>query len=166
VRGLVVKDRIEKSVGRVLLLAARLHTSRRAEKLALIGLFPGQELALQALANRGGMTMGELADMLDVKPPTVSKMIARLSAQNFVMRAGGGKDGRQVRVALTVDGEAKVKELEGTWGQVEEEMLGKLDGKERKQLRKLLRRAVKSLSKTTSLIDEDEEAEDNIGEEA
>jgi MarR family transcriptional regulator, transcriptional regulator for hemolysin len=155
-----VKDRIEKSVGRVLLLAARLHTSRRAEKLALIGLFPGQELALQALSTRGGMTMGELADMLDVKPPTVSKMVARLSAQNLVMRAGGGKDGRQVRVALTIDGEAKVKELEGTWGQVEDEMLGKLDSKERKQMRKLLRRAVKSLSKTTSLSDDDEDAED------
>lgn len=161
-----MKDKVEKSVGRVLLLAARLHTARRAEKLALIGLFPGQELALQALAMRGGMTMGELADMLDVKPPTVSKMVARLSAQNLVMRAGGGKDGRQVRVALTVDGEAKARELDGTWGQVEDEMLGKLDGKERKQLRKLLRRAVKSLSKTTSLADDEDDADEGATEEA
>jgi MarR family transcriptional regulator, transcriptional regulator for hemolysin len=157
-----MKDKIEKSVGRVLLLSARLHTARRAERLALISLFPGQELALQALSANGSMTMGELADSLDVKPPTVSKMIARLSAQSLVTRSGAGKDGRQVRVALTVDGEAKVKELGSQWQDIEDEMLAKLDGKERKQLRKLLRRVAKTLGKSVTTPEEDDADEEVV----
>jgi MarR family transcriptional regulator, transcriptional regulator for hemolysin len=155
-----VKDKIEKSVGRVLLLAARLHTSRRAERLAVLGLFPGQEIALQALSSHGAMTMGDLADALDVKPPTVSKMIGRLAAQSLVTRSGAGKDGRQVRVALTTEGEDKVKQLGNQWHDVEEEMLAKLDPKERKQLRKMLRRISKSLGKSVTSVEEDEADEE------
>jgi MarR family transcriptional regulator, transcriptional regulator for hemolysin len=160
IKGTGVKDKIEKSVGRVLLLAARLHTSRRAERLAVLGLFPGQEIALQALAARGAMTMGDLADALDVKPPTVSKMIGRLATQSLVARSGAGQDGRQVRVALTIDGEEKVRQLGSQWQDVEDEMLAKLDQKERKQLRKLLRRVSKSLGKTVTSAEEDEAEEE------
>lgn len=58
---------IEKSVGRALLVTARLHRSRMGERLNGLGLFPGQEQALKAL-QPAAMTMGELAALLRVKP--------------------------------------------------------------------------------------------------
>jgi DNA-binding MarR family transcriptional regulator len=137
---------IEKSVGRALLVTARLHRARIGERLNALGLFPGQEQALKLLQERP-MTMGELAGLLRVKPPTVSKTIGRLSSLGLVAREGGARDGRLVQVALTEAGQKTADSLDAVWNHVEEELLDRLDGKERKQLRKLLRKAAKGLSK-------------------
>jgi len=83
---------LEKTVGRALLVTARLHRARMGERLNALGLFPGQEQALKAL-QAAPMTMGELAALLRVKPPTVSKTIGRLSLQGLVTREGGNRDG-------------------------------------------------------------------------
>jgi DNA-binding MarR family transcriptional regulator len=144
---------LEKSVGRALLVTARLHRARMGEGLNGLGLFPGQEQALKAL-QPAPMTMGELASLLRVKPPTVSKTIGRLSLQGLVKREGGNRDGRLVQVALTETGHKTAIELDAVWNQVEDELLGRLDSKERKQLRKLLRKAAKGLSKAGADADE------------
>lgn len=150
---------LEKSVGRALLVTARLHRARMGERLNALGLFPGQEQALKAL-QAAPMTMGELAALLRVKPPTVSKTIGRLSLQGLVTREGGGRDGRLVQVALTENGQKTAAALDAVWNQVEDELLEKLDTKERKQLRKLLRKAAKGLSKVALEADEvDDEAD-------
>lgn len=142
-----MSDKTDKSIGRALAYAARLHRARLGEKLTGLGLFPGQEVALQELARLSPMTMGDLAAALRVKPPTISKTIGRLSAQGLVARVGGGNDARLVQVALTETGEAKVRELAGIWEGVEKELVSKLDSKEARLLRKFLRRAAKGLTK-------------------
>lgn len=144
---------LEKSVGRALLVTARLHRARMGERLNALGLFPGQEQALKAL-QASPMTMGELATLLRVKPPTVSKTIGRLSLQGLVTREGGSRDGRLVQVALTEAGHDTAQALDAVWNQVEDELLERLDSKERKQLRKLLRKAAKGLSKAGADADD------------
>jgi DNA-binding MarR family transcriptional regulator len=156
-----MKDKFDKSVSKALQLAARLHTARRGEKLSALGLFPGQDVALQALFHQGAMSMSELAAMLQVKPPTVSKMISRMSAQNFVERAGSEGDARQVYVSLTEKGAETAKALASQWSDTEEEMLARLDSKERKQLRKLLRKVAKTLSKSVDTMPDDPDDEDD-----
>jgi DNA-binding MarR family transcriptional regulator len=151
---------IEKSVGRALAVAARLHRARMGERLNALGLFPGQEQALKAL-QAAPMTMGELASLLRVKPPTVSKTIGRLSLQGLVSREGGGRDGRLVQVALTEHGQKTAAALDAVWNQVEDELLEKLDSKERKQLRKLLRKVAKGLSQAGAELDDPEEEVDD-----
>lgn len=151
---------IEKSVGRALLVAARLHRARMGERLNALGLFPGQEQALKSL-QAAPMTMGELATLLRVKPPTVSKTIGRLSLQGLVSREGGGRDGRLVQVALTEHGQKTAAALDAVWNQVEDELLEKLDSKERKQLRKLLRKVAKGLSQAGAELDDPEEEVDD-----
>ncbi len=155
---------LDKSVGRALLVTARLHRARMGERLNSLGLFPGQEQALKAL-QPGAMTMGELAAILKVKPPTVSKTIGRLSLQGLVAREGGNRDGRLVQVTLTEAGQTTALSLDALWNDVEDELLDKLDAKERKQLRKLLRKAAKGLSKAGVDADDGEsEAEDGEGD--
>ncbi len=151
----------EKSVGRLLILASRLHRARIGEKLQKLSLFPGQEQVLEVLAKDGAMPMGELAAKLNVRPPTVSKTIARLSAQGLVLRATDGGDGRLVRVQLTAEGQTRAAALGSLLDEVETEMLDDLDGKDRKRLRKLLRKTVKSLGKVggRTTRDADDEAE-------
>lgn len=135
-----------KSISFQLMLAARLHRTRMAILLDEIGLFPGQEQALQVLAqNKSGMTMGELSRTLHVRPPTTSKTIARLAAQDLVERDANADDGRVVRVKLTASGLEKLARIDAATAQIETEMNDLFDSKETKRLRKALRRIAKKL---------------------
>lgn len=155
----------EKSVGRLLILASRLHRARIGEKLQALSLFPGQEQVLEVLAAEGVMPMGELAGKLNVRPPTVSKTIARLSAQGLVMRSTDSGDGRMVRVQLTPEGENRAASLGNLLDEVESEMLSDFDTKDRKRLRKLLRKSVKALGqvggRTTQGGEDEADGEDD-----
>jgi DNA-binding MarR family transcriptional regulator len=138
-----------KSVGWALVQAARLHRSRMGDKLGDLGLFAGQEQVLQALGALGLMTMGELAAILKVRPPTASKTLARLAALHLVERHAEPDDARVVRVKLTDEGRRKAEAIERLWDEVEAELLDGFDSKERKRLRKSLRRIAKNLAAVT-----------------
>lgn len=156
-----------KSVGWALVQAARLHRTRVGDRLAALGLFAGQEQVVQALAVAGSMTMGDLAASLRVRPPTASKTISRLSALGFVERRTETGDGRIVRVRLTETGLAKAAAIERIWDEVENELLDRLDGKDKRRLRKLLRKAARGLAEAAGLDEHeaDHEADAEIEEE-
>lgn len=136
-----------KSVGWALVQAARLHRARIGDRLGTLGLFAGQEQVLQGLAaHEGRMTMGELATLLRVRPPTASKTVSRLAAMGLVERHPEPGDARVVRVTLTEEGRSRTAAIERLWDEVEGEVLKGLDGKDRKRLRKLLRKVAKNLA--------------------
>ncbi|CAH1648737.1 MarR family winged helix-turn-helix transcriptional regulator [Chelatococcus asaccharovorans] len=141
-----MKHPVAKSIGWALVYAARLHRSRIGERLASMGLFPGQEQVLQALASGEPTTMGELADLLRVKPPTASKTVARLAAQGLVERRSEPGDARIIVVSLTKEGAEKVAAIDALWRETEAQLLDDLDSKDRKRLRKHLRKMAKNLS--------------------
>lgn len=154
-----------KSVGWALVQAARMHRSRMGDRLGELGLFAGQEQVVQALAAEGQMTMGELAAILRVRPPTASKTISRLAALGLVERRSEPDDARVVRVGLTPDGAAKAEAIARLWDDVEGELLGDFDGRDRKRLRKLLRKVARNLAEVTGadprgLDAADEDADD------
>lgn len=82
----------------------------------------------------------------------------------MVERRTEAGDGRIVRVRLTEAGLAKAAAIEGLWDEVEAEMLGGFDNKERRRLRKLLRRATRNLAEAAGLEahESDAEAEDDL----
>ncbi len=92
------------------------------------------------------MTMGDLAALLRVRPPTASKTVTRLAALGIVERRAEAGDGRIVRVRLTETGLAKAKAIEHIQEEVEQELLDHLDKGDRRRLRKLLRRATKGMA--------------------
>ncbi|GLK68353.1 MarR family winged helix-turn-helix transcriptional regulator [Hansschlegelia plantiphila] len=141
-----MKNPYAKTVGFELLHAARLHRARSAQLLSELGLFPGQEQVLTLLSAENGRTMGELATNLRVRPPTASKTVARLTAQGLVERLSSGGDGRTVRVGLTTEGRRRAEAVEAVWEALEREAVGEIDGKDRKRLRKLLRKLGQNVS--------------------
>ncbi|WP_375455936.1 MarR family winged helix-turn-helix transcriptional regulator [uncultured Methylobacterium sp.] len=151
-----------RSVGWALVQAARLHRARIGDRLATLDLFAGQEQVVQVLAASGTMTMGDLAATLRVRPPTASKTISRLAALGFVERRAEAGDGRVVRVRLTETGLAKAAAIDGIWDAVEAELLAGFDGKERRRLRKLLRKAARGLAAAGGLSGHETEADAEI----
>ncbi len=108
--------------------------------------------------------MGELASLLRVKPPTASKTIARLAAQGLVQRATEPGDARIVVVRLTDEGTRRAASIDNLWNEVEDDLLRGFDNKDRKRLRKLLRKAARNLAGSSSdegeSLDEDPDTDD------
>jgi DNA-binding MarR family transcriptional regulator len=110
-----------------LLQAARAYRLRSAKMLGRIGLYPGQDAFLMLLNQRGRMTMGEAASALAIQPPTVTKMVSRLSAAGLVETETMEGDRRKVTITMTDDARRKVEEIDAIWEELESVALVQLE---------------------------------------
>src|SRR5580692_846499 len=92
----------EEVAGRLRLAVNRLHRLLRQESLA--GLSPGQASALGSVKRLGSPTLGELAAVEQVQPPTMTRMVASLADAGLVTRITDDSDRRSARVRITPDG--------------------------------------------------------------
>lgn len=65
---------------------------------------PSQLSAMVALARRGEITLGELAAIEQIAPPSMTRIAARLEAKGFLERRADASDRRVARVALSAEG--------------------------------------------------------------
>lgn len=110
-----------------LLQAARAYRLRSAKLLARVGLYPGQDALLKLLDRRGRLTMGEAAAALSIQPPTVTKMVNRLSAAQLVKTEVLDADRRKIAVSLTDAARDKIEEIEAIWRELEVMALDAMD---------------------------------------
>ena len=148
-------------IGHWLQLASRAHRARLAAAIEDLGLFPGQETVLVALAEADTMSVGDLAEALKVRPPTISKTLQRLTAQGLVERRDSESDSRRTSVTLTKEGKRRAKALESRLDMMEAEILAPLDEKDARRLRKLLKRVARHLAKDRIDITAPDAGEDN-----
>lgn len=123
-----------------LFLAARAGRTALSAKLAEQDLYPGQDAVLLALDEDAGISLRDLAIRLAVRPPTITKTIARLSVQGLIEKRPSPDDARQSHAFLTEKGEALVSEVKAAQKAVEEAAFTGFSGRERKKLRKFLKR--------------------------
>jgi DNA-binding MarR family transcriptional regulator len=64
--------------------------------------------ALSSIARLGPLTLGELAAVEQVQPPSMTKIVAKLEEQGLVIREADARDRRIARVRISVEGEAYV----------------------------------------------------------
>ena len=95
----------------------------------------GQLKLVRVLMTRQHCTMQELADQLDVAPPTVTAMVKRLLTLGFVERVRDEQDWRVVQVLPTERGQRAVLLYEEFWRTNFQRLLDHLDGEELTQLR-------------------------------
>jgi MarR family transcriptional regulator, organic hydroperoxide resistance regulator len=126
------------TVVRRLIQAAKAHRARAAMQLSQIGLYPGQDAVLALLGQRDGLTMGEVAEALAIQPPTVTKMVSRLSAAGLVERRAVEGDQRKASVHLTPSGRSKLDQIDAIWQDLEENALTGIETDRRRRLSALL----------------------------
>ena len=128
-----------------LVLSARASRTALSARLSAIDLYSGQDAVLLALGADDGLSLRDLADRLSVRPPTITKTVARLATQGLVEKRSSESDARQSHAFLTDKGTALVDEVRGMQKTVERNALRGLSDKERKMLRKLLLRIERNL---------------------
>ena len=125
-------------------LAALLsEASRRASAgtervLGSEGLPPEQWRVLERLADGGGRTMSVLADELDMKLPSLSKLIDRMVGSALVQRAQDPADHRRVLVYVSDIGLEKHRLLRGRVRRTRQDVEARLGDVRGRTLRRLL----------------------------
>ena len=121
-------------------LARRLRSGAR-ERLAPLGLTPGQGRALSVLERAGGpMRMAELAEALRIVPRSATGVVEGLEEVGLLRRETDPADRRSVLVSLTDAGRGTLDELAEARRQTAEELFGSLDPADQRRLLTLLTR--------------------------
>jgi DNA-binding MarR family transcriptional regulator len=102
--GAVVSD-----LGSQLRLAI-LRLSRRLRQEAAGEVTPSQLSALSVLAGRGELTLGELAAIERIAPPSMTRIASRLVDRGLLERRPDSSDRRIARVAVSKAGQALLDE--------------------------------------------------------
>jgi DNA-binding MarR family transcriptional regulator len=97
-------------------LAARLRLvlnrlARRLRSQAANDLGPGLLSALVSIETCGPLTLGQLASRENVKPPSVTRMVATMERLGLVHREVDAHDRRIARVSLTAEGRHRVQQM-------------------------------------------------------
>ena len=120
-------------------LLASLHAGGVAE------LTPTKLRALDVLARRGGLRVGELAERMGVDETSATRLADRLQAAGLVERRRAPEDRRVAIVVLTLKGkrlaEAAAEQRRGFF----EDVLAALEPRERKELVRLTSKAAEAL---------------------
>jgi MarR family transcriptional regulator for hemolysin len=127
-------DDPHQSAGVLLVDVARLlrrNFNRRAQAL---GLTQPQWQALARLSQNQGMNQACLADMLEVQPITLARLIDRLEAAGWVERRPDPADRRAQRLYLTVKAEPLLDDIRALAAETREEALQGLGDAERRRL--------------------------------
>ncbi|WP_235919418.1 MarR family winged helix-turn-helix transcriptional regulator [Aureimonas psammosilenae] len=140
-----------------LFLAARAGRTALSARLAEQDLYPGQDAVLLALDDDAGISLRDLATRLAVRPPTITKTMARLSAQGLIEKRPSPDDARQSHAFLTGKGEALVGEVKAAQKAVEQAAFAGFSGRERKRLRKLLKRIDANFGAPPAEIEEEKD---------
>ena len=140
--------------------AAHAYRVRSGSRLARIDLHSGQESLLKALAEDDGQSMSDLAASLGVQPPTVTKMISRLAAQDYVERRPRAATAARPWSSSPSAAARRSRTIDKVWKRIEKDALAGIDDKDRKRLRKLLRQIERNLGAAAN-GDDRELAEDD-----
>jgi DNA-binding MarR family transcriptional regulator len=97
-----VSDTLEVAA-RLRLAVARL--GRRLRQQSDTGLSPTQHSVLASIDVNRSLTLGELAVIEQVAPPTITRIVARLADKGLVSRVVDPADRRVARVSVTAEGQ-------------------------------------------------------------
>ncbi|MGQ0803292.1 MAG: MarR family winged helix-turn-helix transcriptional regulator [Actinomycetota bacterium] len=117
---------------RLRLVVTRL--ARRLRQQAEAPISPTQSAALATIERRGPLTLGELAEIERVQPPTITAAVGRLGAQGLVERQRDPEDRRVARVHVTKSGRKLLEETRSRTSAYLERRVGELSDRDRATL--------------------------------
>ena len=97
---------ISETAGRLRISVARLNRLLRRQNVESLG--ATLDAALASLDREGPLTLGELAAVEQIAPPSVTRIATKLEDAGLVVRRFDGHDRRVCRLELTDDGRRQV----------------------------------------------------------
>ena len=111
--------KIEDSVSYLLAKLTVSHRNLLEKSVIEVGLHSGQVFVMMELWKKDGQRQVDLAEKLNLAPPTVNKILGGLLEADFVKRAKYEDDARSTRIFLTEKGKEVKAALEEKWAELE-----------------------------------------------
>ena len=140
---------MEDNIGTMLAQVARLMRRSFDERARMIGVTRPQWQVLSLLKRHVGINQGGLADILEVEPITLGRMVDRLQEAELVERRADPADRRAWRLHLTAKADVLIEALKPHAEATFEASLEGISDAERDQLMKALDRMRTNLSRKT-----------------
>lgn len=99
---------------------------------------------MASLSGKESLSVGELADIVLAKQPTVTKLVGRMAEAGWVRRVDAAHDKRQSLVSLTATGQRKVQALLVKARAHEASVVAELGEAQTDQLKQVLVRLIES----------------------
>ena len=131
-------NRSDPHLGLLLERAGRVVGERLDRAIGRDGVNSDHWRVLRRLADGEGHTMGDLAEHLQMNPPTLTKLIDRMVGKSLVQRAADLEDSRRVLVYAADPGLELLDELQGKVDQHHAALQALLGDRNARQLERLL----------------------------
>jgi DNA-binding MarR family transcriptional regulator len=119
-----------------LLHAAAIHLLRRLRRMDVrSGLNAPRLSALSVIVFGGPMTLGQLAEAEQVKPPTMTRIVQALEKKELVRKVANAEDRRTIHLSATIKGKRVMVEARAWRVRSLAEEIGKLGREEQRMLR-------------------------------
>ena len=142
-------DELSAHVFRAFLGTAKLHVQLMMRTLSDRGTHPGQAMCLRLLTVNDGVSQRDLADMLHVARPTVTRMLQTMEKAGLVERRPDEADQRLTRVYLTGAGRDAEKEMGAAAAEYVNTTIATLPDNDRRELARLLEELGASITRAS-----------------
>ena len=146
--------------GVLLALLGRAAGERLRTSLTASGLRPRQFQALGLLRDGGSLGQQALGEAMGVDPSVLVTLLNPLEEDGLLTRRRDPADRRRHIVAITPEGETRLREAEQAHDAAEDELLSALDPDQREQLQELLHALERGLAVPDDACEDDEDAAD------
>ncbi|HEX32768.1 MAG TPA: MarR family transcriptional regulator, partial [Candidatus Acetothermia bacterium] len=137
----------EMPLAQLLANACRLATWRLRTYIERIGIHSGQGRVLVHLHGQDNVPQWRIAEAMNTSPAAITSILKRMERDGWIIRARDPNDQRTVRIRMSDKARALEENVQGTFMQIEEEISAIYTQEERQQLRHLLVKLSKRLSK-------------------
>ena len=131
-------NRVEPHLALLLERASRVVSDRLSRSIGLEGITSDHWRVLRHLADEAGHPMGEIAERLEMNPPTLTKLVDRMVGKSLVQRAADPEDSRRVLVYATDSGLDLLRQLQSRMDQHHAALGNLLGERNARQLERLL----------------------------
>lgn len=109
-----------------------------------IGFSKGQPKVLRYLTINDGASQIDIANNLDIRPATISRILDGLENKGYIHRESGD-DRRSLKIFITDEGREKFEKWDAVLNVLIDEMLDGLSKKEKQELNRLLVKVIQNL---------------------
>ncbi|MFV0556800.1 MAG: MarR family winged helix-turn-helix transcriptional regulator [Lactovum sp.] len=131
-----------------------MHIKFMSEKLLSRGNRNGAQGLLVELWKKDGLANTEIAEMLDIKPSSVTAQVKQLEERGYIERRTDENDGRIIRVFLTKKGRNAETNYQEQQDKISEQVFEVLTAEEQEKLKFLLEKLLESQSNDDSIFEE------------
>lgn len=122
---------------KILLLANEIEKKRKAI-LKAYKLSIGQEIFLNALLEKKGMTMGMIGEKINTAAPSTTKYATKLESLGFITRQPSKLDSRHYKANITQSGKETIKAINQAYEEIDTKFHKALKTKDTDRLERLL----------------------------